>query len=64
MLVFRDFSSRREYEENLKNAKEEAEAANIAKDNFLAVLSHELRTPLTPVLVTLTAWEQNANLAR
>jgi PAS domain S-box-containing protein len=62
VMVFRDFSSRREFEESLKNAKEEAEAANIAKDNFLAVLSHELRTPLTPVLVTLTAWEQSNNL--
>jgi diguanylate cyclase len=27
------------------------EAANAAKDDFLAVLSHELRTPLTPILV-------------
>ena len=62
VMVFRDFSGRREYEQNLKHAKEEAEAANIAKDNFLAVLSHELRTPLTPVLVTLTAWEQNRDL--
>jgi PAS domain S-box-containing protein len=62
VLVFRDFSGRRQFEQSLKNAKEEAEAANIAKDNFLAVLSHELRTPLTPVLVTLTAWEQSAHL--
>ncbi|HTQ81424.1 MAG TPA: ATP-binding protein, partial [Thermoanaerobaculia bacterium] len=31
----------------------EAEAANLAKDHFLAVLSHELRTPLTPALMTL-----------
>jgi len=31
----------------------EAEAANQAKDHFLAVLSHELRTPLTPALMTL-----------
>jgi signal transduction histidine kinase/CheY-like chemotaxis protein len=30
-----------------------AEAANQAKDHFLAVLSHELRTPLTPALMTL-----------
>jgi signal transduction histidine kinase len=31
--------------------KQEAEAANAAKDRF-AALSHELRTPLTPVIVT------------
>jgi CheY-like chemotaxis protein len=38
----------------MRKAKTQAEAANAAKDHFLAMLSHELRTPLTPVLMCLS----------
>ena len=45
------FMERRRIEKELQREKENAEAANAAKDRFLATLSHELRTPLTPVLI-------------
>ena len=40
-----------------QEARTEAERANLAKDQFLAMLSHELRTPLTPVLTSVLALE-------
>jgi len=57
MAIAAAIAERNRAQSAIEQQKDEVEAANRTKDNFLAMLSHELRTPLTPVMAAIDTLE-------
>ncbi|WP_454781498.1 ATP-binding protein [Legionella sp. WA2022007384] len=59
-----DITHLKKIESELKRAKEKAEAANYAKDEFIRNMSHDIRTPLSGIIGISSILEQEAQNTR
>ena len=59
-----DISARVKMSEELREAKEAADAANQAKSRFLSNMSHEIRTPMNAILGMIKIAQETSNTER
>jgi PAS domain S-box-containing protein len=59
IFLIQDITKRKEFEENLKIAKQKAELSDHLKSSFLANMSHEIRTPMNAILGFASLLKEN-----